>query len=113
MSADDLFGGKPAPPPAKAPPRPKRTEEPLAKTIGPEPVYRYEPPPGIVWDESMTPNPGRQPEETRGKRVLVQLADGSKPRYNEAPYPTGWAADSANWRKAGMPFDIARYSVIR
>ena len=60
------------------------------------------------------PNPGKQPEETLGKRVVVKLANGTvqgdKPVNNDSKL--GWAADTSRWSLTGMAFDIAEYRVL-
>jgi hypothetical protein len=61
------------------------------------------------------PNPGHLPPEAEGKRVIVQLAEGSTcGREPVSPTaPRGWAAESTRWTLTGHPFDIAFYEVVR
>jgi hypothetical protein len=72
-----------------------------------------------VREDGFKPNPGTCPEEAKGKRVLVELADGRQPRYadvDDPMAPPGWPADGKTgccWRKRGLPFDIAFYKLIR
>lgn len=65
----------------------------------------------------MTPNPGHLPDKARGKRVLVQLANGricgEEPVHSAAP--RGWAADGkggCRWTIRKSPFDIAGFKVL-
>ncbi|CAN5574901.1 hypothetical protein BH10PSE14_BH10PSE14_06460 [soil metagenome] len=64
----------------------------------------------------MKPNPGRLPEEARGKRVRVRLAHGGLGACNDNPMsPPGWAADGKGgcwWSITGSAFDIKEYEVI-
>lgn len=60
----------------------------------------------------MTPNPGRQPLETAGKRVIVRLAHGRLGSCDPKPETKpGWAADTTRWTKTGSPFDVAEFEV--
>lgn len=56
-------------------------------------------------------NPGRQPAETKGKRVRVWLANGSLARDSRADKP-GWEADQSRWTITGDVADIAFYEVL-
>lgn len=60
------------------------------------------------------PNPGYQPEETLGKRVVVRLANGHV--QGEAPVNSdsklGLDADKMRWSKTGSPFDVAEYRCL-
>lgn len=60
------------------------------------------------------PNPGRQPEETIGKRVVVRLANGSicGERPVNSDSKLGWSADTTHWGRTGSPFDVAEYRVL-
>lgn len=63
----------------------------------------------------MTPNPGFCPREAIGKRVRVQLADGTVNRDVDPSAPPGWAADGkggCRWSLTGRPHDIAQFEVI-
>lgn len=52
----------------------------------------------------MTPNPGRQPPETIGKKVKVLLASGAE---------RIWPADRPTvWEKQGTPGDIEEFEVV-
>lgn len=71
---------------------------------------------GAAVADKMKPNPGRQPDETKGKRVFVRLANGKEPSREPVTTvtPAGWAADTANWRiTPGYPFSISHYEVIK
>jgi len=51
----------------------------------------------------MPKNPGKQPPETRGKRVRVQLRNG----YDSAAYtPPHWPADTIRWEIVQHPADV-------
>lgn len=69
-----------------------------------------EPPPGFRL------NTGVCPEEAKGKRVRVILANGNEPHYDDSPTSSpGWAADGkggCRWTKRGLPFDIAFYLIL-
>lgn len=98
FDAPDLF----APPPAK-PPRPRR-ETTIAAPAPSTPI----PPPAR--DPRMKPNLGECPKSAKGRRVIVELANGKiegvEPVSNGGP--TGWDANSANWRIVdGWPWSIA------
>jgi hypothetical protein len=82
--SEDLFA---PPPPRKA--APKREEMPE-----PDPLAGY------------LPNPGYQPEETKGRSVLVILAGLAT---NGAAWPANFPT---NWKIRGKPYDIAYYRVI-
>lgn len=64
----------------------------------------------------MKPNPGRLPEEARGKRIRARLAHGGIGACDDNPMsPPGWAADgkgACRWSITGSPFDIKEYEVI-
>lgn len=58
----------------------------------------------------MPRNPGKQPEETKGKRVKVRFVNGvTSTRYD----PPHWPADTLNWSisKPPHPADITHYEV--
>ena len=64
----------------------------------------------------MPANPGYCPDEARGKRVQVTLANGMAGTTDGNPMsPLGWPADGRNgcrWTLTGFPFDIKDYEVI-
>lgn len=64
----------------------------------------------------MSPNPGKQPKETQGKRIRGKLASGQTFGFTRhdtrSDLPSGWAADTACWRIRSHPFDIASYEVL-
>lgn len=62
----------------------------------------------------MTRNTGRQPDATKGKRVVVLLANGRTAGEQPvtATSPLGWAADTARWSLKGEPCDIAAWRVL-
>lgn len=69
--------------------------------------------PGPEWKR----NPGRLPDEAKGKRVVVMLANGSV--CGETPVSketkAGWAADGkggCRWSLTNDPFDIHWYRVL-
>ena len=62
----------------------------------------------------MTPNPGRLPDEARGKRVSVVFVNG---KGSDTAIPAHWPADTLDWsiRPDGHPlrqFDIAFFEVV-
>jgi len=65
----------------------------------------------------MKRNPGYCPEEAKGKRVRVQLANGIRPKDNDGPgMQPGWAADGkggCRWSRTGSPHDIEFYAVVK
>jgi hypothetical protein len=66
----------------------------------------------------MTPgfkhNPGSQPEETKGKRVAVVLANGNMSGHVSvnSDSKVGWTANDANWTRRNFPFDIEEYKIL-
>lgn len=65
--------------------------------------------PGKGWE----PNPGRQPEHTRGKRIAVVLANGEEAKPEGTPTaPPGWGADKSRWSRTRSPFDIEWFRVL-
>jgi hypothetical protein len=60
------------------------------------------------------PNPGYQPDETIGKRVVVRMASGNV--HGERPVNSdsklGWAADTTRWTLTGLPFDVKEYRIL-
>lgn len=58
---------------------------------------------------------GRMPDEARGKRVIVTLANGRLCGVEPvtAVSPPGWAADTTRWTKTGSPWDVASYEVLK
>jgi hypothetical protein len=63
---------------------------------------------------SFQPNPGKQPEETAGKRVVVRLANGSVcgERPVNSDSKLGWSADTTRWSKEGSPFDVVEWKLL-
>jgi hypothetical protein len=67
------------------------------------------------WLENVS---GRQPEPTKGKRVVVQLRSGKVAGRESVngTSPPGWAADQARWtldaRAEDAPFDIVRFMIL-
>ena len=63
-------------------------------------------------------NPGKLPRGTAGKRVVVELENGSICGCDPvtSTLPAGWAADGKQgccWEiKPGWPFNIRRYYVL-
>lgn len=72
--------------------------------------------PGPEWSR----NPGYCPEDAKGKRVAVILANGKK--HGETPaataVPAGWAVDrgkgqpGVRWSRTGDPYDVDFYRVL-
>lgn len=68
------------------------------------------PEPGKEW----AGNHGTQPGRTKGKRIEVVLANGSRPSPDPVTpvSPGGWAADTCRWTLTDDPFDIAWFKII-
>lgn len=58
----------------------------------------------------MPKNPGKQPPETKGKRVKVRFFSG---HMSTAHNPPHWPADTLNWSISNPPHpaDITHYEV--
>jgi hypothetical protein len=55
-------------------------------------------------------NPGKCPEEAKGKRVRVRLAGtGEEPKYGDE---VGWPANTTRWTVTGHPYDVKDFEVI-
>lgn len=93
---DDLFAVRPAPRKARARP----AAPPPPKPSGP--VFRK--------------NPGRLPDECKGKRILAKMRHGGIGRYDEGPMsPKGWPADGqggCRWKLIGDETDIVEYAIL-
>lgn len=68
-------------------------------------------------DPVWKPNRGRCPEEAKGKRVAVRLANGNEcdPSPVTTTSPPGWAADDkggCRWTITGHPYDIKEYRIL-
>lgn len=66
----------------------------------------------------MIPNRGYLPDEARGKRVRVILANGMVPNCDatSATTPPGWAADGregVRWSRTEAPHDIDQWEIAR
>lgn len=62
-------------------------------------------------------NAGTCPASAKGKRVEVELRNGTKHGLKpvSASAPRGWLADGrggCRWTLTGHPFDIVRYRII-
>lgn len=72
----------------------------------------------VLGREGWKKNPGRCPEEAKGKRVRVILAHGDEPKYDSEWQPMskpGWPADGKGgcvWSKRGIDQDIEWYRVL-
>lgn len=61
--------------------------------------------PGKGWKRNLE---GRQPPSTKGKRVAVILANGSRAEGQLSPTaPPGWQSDTTRWTITDSPFDVA------
>jgi len=59
----------------------------------------------------MRPNPGRQPPETRGKRIRGRLRNGYRFGFNEI---ADWPADTTRWSiEPPHPFDVVEWEAVR
>lgn len=57
----------------------------------------------------MTPNPGRQPERSRGKQCLFVWASGIPAKQ---PYACDTAFWGRRWGREDYPFDIKLFEVV-
>lgn len=70
---------------------------------------------GETKPENWKKNPGEQPRETKKKRVVVRLNNGSECGREPVTTvtPPGWAADTCSWALDDeWPFAIAEYLLL-
>jgi len=58
----------------------------------------------------MPKNPGKQPEETKGKRVKVRFYSGQVSTQHNPPH---WPADTLDWTLSipPKPYEIKQYEI--